>query len=136
MLTDVRVPQGRGAETEAHINEALRLSPRDTLANRWLAWIGIAEVALNADTEAIAGLRRSLEANRNFSIVHFQLAAVLARLGTIEEARATAQAGLALDPLFTIRRFRTANTWIDNPAVLAGRERQCEGLRLAGVPEG
>jgi hypothetical protein len=24
----------------------------------------------------------------------------------------------------------------DNPAYLAGRERSCEGMRLAGVPEG
>ncbi len=127
---------GRGVETEAHINEALRLSPRDVLANRWLAWVGLAKVALNADAEAIAWLRRSLEVNRNYSTAHFQLAAVLARLGALEEARAAAEAGLALDPMFTLRRFRAGNTFSDNPAVLAGRERQCEGLRLAGVPEG
>jgi hypothetical protein len=46
------------------------------------------------------------------------------------------QAGLALDPNFTIRRLRAASAWSDNPTFLAGRERQCEGLRLAGVPEG
>ena len=126
---------GRFAETEAHINEALRLSPRDTNAHRWIAWVGIAKVALNADTEAIAWLRRSVEANRNYSLQYFNLAAVLARLGEIEEARATAQAGLALDPTFSIRRYRTSNAWSDNPAFLAGRERQCEGMRLAGVPE-
>ena len=27
---------GRGAETEPHINEAFRLSPRDTFAPRWM----------------------------------------------------------------------------------------------------
>jgi hypothetical protein len=43
-------------------------------------------------------------------------------------------AGLALDPTFTIRRFR-ANNWSDNPVYLAGRERVIEGLRKAGVPE-
>ena len=36
---------GRGAETESHINEAFRLSPRDTLADRWMAWVGLAKAA-------------------------------------------------------------------------------------------
>ena len=126
---------GRFAETEAHINEALRLSPRDPYAHRWIAWVGVAKVALNADTEAVAWLRRSLEANRNYSMQHFHLAAVLARLGEMDEARAAVQAGLALDPEFTIRRYRAGNAWSDDPAYLAARERQCEGMRLAGVPE-
>jgi Flp pilus assembly protein TadD len=30
----------RAEETEAHINEALRLSPRDTIANMWMAVCG------------------------------------------------------------------------------------------------
>jgi tetratricopeptide (TPR) repeat protein len=127
---------GRGAETEAHINEALRLSPRDTQLPRWFVWVGTAKVALSADTEAVAWLRRGLEANRNYSVAHFHLAAVLARLGEVDEARSAVQAGLALDPGFNIRRFRASNAWSDDPAYLAGRERQCEGMRLAGVPEG
>jgi TolB-like protein len=128
---------GRGAETEAHINEAFRLSPRDTLAPRWMATVGIAKVQIGADAEAVLWMRRSLDANRNYSVGHFDLAAVLARLGEPDEARAAAQAGLALDPGFTIRRFRDAtNARSDNPAFLAGRERHIEGFRLAGVPEG
>jgi hypothetical protein len=31
---------GRGAETEIHIHEALRLSPRDILAYRWFLIVG------------------------------------------------------------------------------------------------
>ena len=54
---------------------------------------------------------------------------------SLDEARAAAQAGLALDPSFTLRRFR-ANATSDNPAYLAGRERFYEGMRMAGVPEG
>ncbi len=127
---------GRSEETEAHINEALRLSPRDTEAHRWFVWVGIAKVALNSDVEAIAWLRRGLDANRNFPMAHFHLAAVLARRGEMAEARAAAQAGLGLDPGFTTRRFRAIGSLSDHPAVVAGRERQCEGLRLAGVPEG
>jgi hypothetical protein len=66
------------------------------------------------------------------------LAAALARLGELGEARAAVQAGLVLDPSFTIRRFRDAtNTRSDNPTFLAGRDRGAiEGMRLAGVPQG
>jgi TolB-like protein/class 3 adenylate cyclase len=128
---------GRSAETEAHVNEALRLSPRDHLAHRWFLWVALAKAQLNLDNEAIVWLRRSLDANRNHSIAHFLFAAVLARLGELEQARAALQEGLALDPSFTIRRYRDAtNSFSDNPAFLAGRERTMKGLRLAGVPEG
>src|SRR5215472_5400605 len=132
-----KVLLGRGAETEAHINEALRLSPRDTSAPRWFVWGGIAKTQLNADAEAVVWYRRGLDANRNYSAAHFHLAAALARLGELDEARAAVQAGLALDPSFTIRRYRDATkAQSDNPTFLAGCDRAIEGMRLAGVPEG
>jgi TolB-like protein/tetratricopeptide (TPR) repeat protein len=128
---------GRAEETETHINEALRLSPRDTLAYQWMVSVGVAKAQLHRDTEAVAWLRRGLEANRNFSSAHFYLAAALARLGELDQARAAVQAGLALDPTFTIRRWRgLIITRNDNPTYLAGCERTIEGMRLAGVPEG
>jgi TolB-like protein/class 3 adenylate cyclase/Flp pilus assembly protein TadD len=128
---------GQGAETEGHINEAFRLSPRDTLAPRWLVYVGLAKVQLNADAEAVVWFRRGLDANRNFSIAHFNLAAALARLGKLDEARAAAKAGLALYPRFTIRRYRDVTyASSDNPTYRAGRDREIEGMRLAGVPEG
>jgi TolB-like protein/class 3 adenylate cyclase len=126
---------GRGEETEAHINEALRLSPRDSSAYRWLFFGAVAKLQLGADAEAVAGLRRSIEANRSYPLVHFILAAALALLGELEQARATAQAGLTLDPTFTIRRYRV-NSPSDNPTFLAARQRLYEGMRMAGVPEG
>ena len=126
---------GRGGETEHHINEAFRLSPRDTLAHIWMLWTGLGKSQLNVGIEAVAWMRRGLELNRNFSSAHFHLAAELALLGELDQARAAAQAGLALDPGFTIRRFR-AGTATDDPIYLAGRERSYEGLRRAGVPEG
>src|SRR6516225_9395809 len=96
---------GRGSETEPHINEAFRLSPRDTLAHRWMAMVGLAKVQLGADAEAVVWMRRGLDANRNISVAHFDLAAALARLGKLDEARAAVNAGLALDPCFTIRSY-------------------------------
>jgi TolB-like protein len=126
---------GRPQETEAHIKEALRLSPRDVHAYRWMQFVGIAKAQLGADAEAADWLRRSVEANRNFPLAHFHLAEVLALLGQLDEARAVARAGLALQPDFILRRYRM-NALSDNPAYLAGRERSCHGMRLAGVPEG
>jgi tetratricopeptide (TPR) repeat protein len=125
---------GRGGETEAHINEGLRLSPRDVGAFRWKNGVGLVKSHLGADAEAVVWFRRSIEANPNQPMAHFLLAASLARLGEMKEARAAVQAGLALNPSFTVRRYRV-DAESDNPTYLAGRERLYEGLRLAGVPE-
>jgi TolB-like protein/class 3 adenylate cyclase len=126
---------GRAEETEAHILEALRISPRDILAYQWMMIAGNAKLLLNSEADAAAWFRRCLEANRNFPLVHFLLAAALALLGEPDQARAAAEAGSALNPGFTIRTYRTY-AMSDNPTYLAGRERIFEGLRLAGVPEG
>ena len=126
---------GRSEETEAHIHEALRLSPRDNNAYRWFMFAGLAKVFLGADVQAVAWLRRSIEANRNHPVPHCHLAAALALLGSLDEARVAAQAGLVLNPSFTLRRYR-GSAKSNNPAYLAGRERVYEGMRMAGVPEG
>jgi len=126
---------GRSEETETHIREALRLSPRDTNAYRWFMFVGLAKLFLGADVEAVAWLRRSIEANRNHPGPHCYLAAALSLLGSPDEARAAAQAALVLNPTFTIRRYR-ARVASDHPAYLAGRERVYEAMRIAGVPEG
>jgi tetratricopeptide (TPR) repeat protein len=126
---------GRGVETEAHVHEALRLSPRDTFAYLWMSYVGIAKLWLGTDAEAVAWLRRSVEANRNYPLAHFYLAAALAHLGELGEASAATRAGLELHPSFTISRFRVSAA-CNHPAYLAGRERTYEGMRMAGVPEG
>jgi TolB-like protein len=125
---------GRAEETESHVLEALRLSPRDTLAYTWMWIVGFAKLVLGRDEEAVAWLLRSIEANRNHSTSHFFLAAARAHLGRMSEARAATKAGLALNPTFTIHRFR-AGTPSNNPTFLAQRERIYDGMRKAGVPE-
>jgi hypothetical protein len=59
----------------------------------------------------------------------------LALLGRLDQVKAAVQGGLALDPYFTIRRYRT-NLLSNNPKFLTGRERIYKGMRMAGVPEG
>jgi TolB-like protein len=55
---------GRPEETEGHIREAFRLSPRDVFAFRWMAYVGIAKLLLGADAEAVTWLGHSIEANK------------------------------------------------------------------------
>jgi Flp pilus assembly protein TadD len=57
-------------------------------------YAGLAKLVLGADDEAVAWLRRSLEANRNYPLAHFHLAAALALLGSLEEARDAIRRGL------------------------------------------
>ena len=127
--------QCQSEEVEGHIREALRLSPRDTRAFLWFMFVGLGKLGIKADREAVDWFRRSLEANRNHALSHFQLAMALALVGDLREARSIAEAGLALDPDFTIRRYRI-NRKSSNPGYLARRERYFDGLRLAGIPEG
>jgi TolB-like protein/DNA-binding winged helix-turn-helix (wHTH) protein/Tfp pilus assembly protein PilF len=134
MIGLAKVFIGRSEETEAHINEALRLSPRDTFSFRWLYFRALAKLQLGADGEGITWLRRSIETNRGYPLAHFHLAAALALTGQLDQARAAAQAGLALEPTFTVRRYRL-NASSDNPDFLAKRGRLCDGMGMAGVPE-
>ncbi len=119
---------------ECHL-QALRLSPRDPSAYAWVYGIGAAKLHLGDYEDAAKWLSQSVVANPNFSIAHFFLAAALGQLGRIKEARAEAQAGLALNPAFTISRFRDGAE-SDNPVFLKQRHNIYEGLRKACLPEG
>lgn len=126
---------GRAEETEACIMNAFRLSPRDSRASSWMNTAGVAQSYLAADEAAVNWFKRSIENNRNVAaFVHFYLAAALAHLGRIEEAQASLQAGLVLDPGFSIAEFH-ASSPSDHPTCLAQRVRIADGLRKAGLPQ-
>ena len=127
---------GRAEETEAYTVEALRLSPRDTLAYVWMTRAGIAKYQLGSLDQAVAWFRRAIEANRNYPHSYFALGAALAQLGRLDEARSAVNAGLALNPSFAISRARAGWTAMsDNPTYLAQLKSVFEGMRKAGVPE-
>ena len=127
---------GRAEETEAHVAEALRLSPRDTLAYIWMIIAGVAKLHLGSYEQAVAWFRRSIEANRNYPTAYFTVgrrprAAWSTRRGAFRsQGRSRAQPGL--------RR-------LSRPRLLDGDERRpnvsgparaiLEGMRKAGVPE-
>jgi tetratricopeptide (TPR) repeat protein len=126
---------GRGEETESHVEKARGLSLRDREAYYWYANVGVAKTQLGDNEEAVAWLRRSIDANRTFALAHFALGGILAQLDQLDEASAAIKAGLLLDPGFTVARYR-AYASTDNPLYITGRKRLAEGMRKAGVPEG
>lgn len=125
---------GSSEETEAHVEEALRLSPRDAFAAAWMSIAGDAKLFLGQDQEAVERLSRAIALNRNNPYTYFLLAAAFANLDRMDQARDAVQAGLALNPDFTMRRY-LAGAASDHPTFLAQRERVVAGLRKAGVPE-
>jgi tetratricopeptide (TPR) repeat protein len=127
---------GRAEETESYTVEALRLSPRDTMAYVWMTHAGIAKNQLGCWNQAAAWCRRAIEANRNYPPAYFNLAAALAQLGQFDEADSAVKAGLGLNPAFSVSRARAAWTArSDDPTFLARLEPILEGLCKAGVPE-
>ena len=58
----------------------------------------MAKLHLGSWEQAVAWFRRAIEANRNYPHAYFSLAAALAQLGRLDEARSAVKAGLALNP--------------------------------------
>jgi TolB-like protein/Flp pilus assembly protein TadD len=131
----IKVLLGRAEEAEADLTNAIRLSPRDPGLDRWHALLGIADLFLGRLGSALDRLRKSVEMNPNVALAQFFLAAASALSGRAAEAREARNAGLLLDPNFTVARFRNEPR-SKNATFLAQRERIYEGLSLAGVPEG
>ena len=127
---------GRAEETEAHIAEALRLSPRDPTAYVWMNNVGLAKLFLGKYEQAVVWCRRAIEANRNFPHPHFLLGAALAHFGRVDEARSAIKIGLTLNPVFSLSR--ASGAWLamsDDPTYLAQVEVTLDGLRKADVPD-
>ena len=125
---------GRDEETEAHVNEALRISPHDNFAFWWMNWVGFSNIRLNKFADAASWFRRAIENNRNYSWPHFGLASALVQLGDLEAARAAVQQSLLLDPNITVSRLRTKMLSI-NPALDEKNERFLSSMLRAGMPE-
>jgi TolB-like protein/class 3 adenylate cyclase/Flp pilus assembly protein TadD len=124
---------GHPEETEKHVIEALRLSPRDTAAFGWANFIGNAKLLLGKTEEAVDWFRRSIEINGASPMSRICLALALADLGRLEEARNEVRVALDLGSHFTIRQYR------DDPAYrTAHRNRRAEIIELmrkVGLPE-
>jgi TolB-like protein/Flp pilus assembly protein TadD len=131
---ELKIFIGRAEETERHMKEAIRLSPCDPLLGVWYCTLGTADLHIGRLNEAVGLLQRSVDLHPACEITHFYLAAALAEIGRAAEAASACSHGLSLAPTFHLRKFR-AEAQSVNPIFLAQRERICEGLRRAGLPE-
>ena len=127
---------GRDEEVEAHINEALRLSPRDTFAFWWMTWVGFSKLRLDQFADAAMWFRRAIENNRNYAWPHFGLASALVLLNDLEAARTSVRQALALDPNINVSRLRAKLMPPAKSTLGAKQDRLLKTLLSAGMPEG
>jgi TolB-like protein len=108
----------------------IRLSPFDPWAFAAYDAQALGHFHLGRYDDAAAAARRSNRANPAHSITYVQLAAALAKLGRLPEARAAAARVLELQPTFRYsRQFSGVNCAPDLAAAMA------EALSAAGLPE-
>jgi len=121
---------GDAARAIAWGERAMRLSPLDAMSCIPQGIIGFGNFLLGRHGDAVAAGRRAVELNPGFSILHGWLAAPLARLGRLDEARAAAVRMLALDPHFAVGRWSAAIGIAPGIA-----DEVADAMRLAGLPE-
>jgi adenylate cyclase len=121
---------GEGDRAIEWAEQGLRLSPFDPW--NFNAWFGVfaGNFQQARYEDAVRAARKSIQSNPGFSILHVCLAAALAKLGRIDEAKAAAARVLALHPAFGIDEWCAA---IDPAPEIAAP--LTEGLRAAGLPE-
>jgi adenylate cyclase len=110
--------------------QALRLSPFDPFAFGACHAIAIGRFRQRRYEDAANAARKAVQRNPGFSYPHAILAAALAKLGQVDEAKAAAARVLALQPGFSIAEFCAVNDPAPEIAVP-----MTEALRAAGLPE-
>jgi TolB-like protein len=125
-ISDLRVLEGKGREGIAAGEKAFQLNPKPSAYYYLL--LGQAQFAAGEYENAIKTLRD--EATYRTESRRF-LAAALARIGQLDEARAEGRLFAASNPQFTISRWAEVQPFRD----LKTRDRFVEAFRLAGLPE-
>jgi adenylate cyclase len=126
----IRAWAGDSRTSVEHAETAIRLSPFDPLI--YFPHIGsaIAHFFAGDFDDAVRAASRAAQANPRFRIPCVLQAASLASLGRIDEAKASAQRLLSLEPTFSVGSFVAVKfTSAERLSMLA------EALRQAGLPE-
>jgi adenylate cyclase len=122
---------GRPEEGIASIEKAMRLSPRDLWMFDFLAAVAMAHFAAGRYEDAVEWARRSLQRKPDYVFPLDTLAASLAHLGRVDEARSVVQESLRRTPDHAIATLRLIFGTADADLL----ERLIDGLRKAGLPE-
>ncbi|ANL10284.1 adenylate cyclase 3 [Rhizobium sp. N113] len=126
MMSNLPVYQGRPSEAIYQVERALRLNPRPP---NWYFWLlGQAQYAAGHYEAAVAVLRRE-ETYRTGS--RRILAASLAQLGRLDEARQEAEMFLISNPHFCVRHWIHSQPFRDKTAL----NHFIEGYTKAGLPD-
>ena len=131
ILGSVMLAWGGEAERAIEWSErGMRLSPLDPWAFAAFDAQALSHFHLGRYDKAAQAAYKSVQANPAHSITYVQLAAALAKLGRLEEAKAAAAKVLELHPTFRYsRQFSGVNC---APALAASMG---EALRVSGLPE-
>jgi len=122
-----------GGEAERAIEWAergLRLSPFDPWRASAFAALALGHFHRGHYEEAVAAARKAIQSSPGFSIYYVTLAAPLAKLGRIDEAKAAGARVLELQPVFCYTRLIAGVGCA--PALAASLS---EALAAAGLPE-
>jgi TolB-like protein/tetratricopeptide (TPR) repeat protein len=130
----VKIFLGRPEETEVHVTEALRLSPRDPERGVWYFWLGLADLHRGRWEAAVQRLKTAVALAPGFGIPWFYLAAAEISLDHHRQAAEACATGRRLMPQVSISRLADLAASIDNPIFRTGHERILDAMRRAGVP--
>jgi adenylate cyclase len=123
---------GRGQEAVRHAEHALRLSPFDQSLFYYHMFFSLAHYATENYEEAVKWAKMSLSENWAYTATHRFLAAALAALGRLDEARDAASNLMTLEPSFRLQVYEKSRQPFAHPDIAA---RLLEHLRKAGLPD-
>jgi tetratricopeptide (TPR) repeat protein len=124
----IRAWSGDNASAIEHAERALRLSPFDPLSYNPYNALAYTHFFTGRFDEAASAAGMAAQANPRFSIPWILRTAALAKIGRIDEAKASAQRLLDVEPGFTVNSFLACN--------VTSAERLAEigcALRVAGL---
>jgi TolB-like protein/class 3 adenylate cyclase/Tfp pilus assembly protein PilF len=126
----IRAWSGDNASAIEHAERALRLSPFDPLSYNPYNALAYTHFFAGRFDEAASAAGMAAQANPRFSIPWILRTAALAKIGRIDEAKASAQRLLDVEPTFTVNSFLACNvTSAERLAEIGG------ALRIVGLRE-
>jgi TolB-like protein/tetratricopeptide (TPR) repeat protein len=133
-LAQIETSRGEPEAAIAWTRQAMRISPREPRIGSALYAEAHAHTLLGNDEEAVELSRRAIGAGFKAHFPYTYLAAGLANMGRIDEARTVVAELMVRYPSTTVEKI-FANRRSDYQSYLSRWERYLDGLRKAGVPE-
>lgn len=126
MFADASILRGRPQDAVAHVEKALRLNPHPSGRYFWV--LGYAQYAARLYEQAVKTLHEESTYRSGSRRI---LAASLAQLGKLDEARREAELYMTGNPRFTISAWIKSHPFAED----ADRRHFVDGYRKAGLPD-